>query len=754
MRTIYKIAKTELQVLFYSPIAWMIIIIFAFQASMHFSAFFEGMIKYQSMLGRGASGLTASAFAGREGLFTQMLSSLYLYIPLLTMGLMSREYSSGSIKLLYNSPITNVQIILGKYLSTMVYAFVLVIILAVFVVFSGIHIAHLDWGLCLSGLLGIYLLICVYAAIGLFMSSITSYQLVAALCTLSVLAILNYVRMLWQNIDFVREITYWLSISGRAQKFIDGLICSEDVLYFLILIAFFLLLTIIQLQSARQKSKWVVTWSKFLVLFSGVLFLGYLTSRPKLMFFYDATQTKSMSLVKDTQKLLARLEGGMTITTYGNILGDDFGYVGSGFIKEDMAVNLMPYVRFKPEIKMKYVYYYPEGADMSDVLFNVDFRNENLNKVLPANKLNVPIDSLAEGIDIIRVFERENGQREILPTYNDIDKFPNEENYYVMFRNFLEKRPKVGFVTGSGGRRMTKLADRDYRVFVREQSFRYSLVNNGLAPVEISLENTIPADIDIMIIADIRGKMTEQARLNLQYYINRGGNLLMMLKPQTSEDIKIELEKLGVKVVPGVLVAPNNRTTPDVVFARSLGSSTTHLDGWLRDCMAYEVNIAGLGCSGLEYTTACGFEVTPLFETADAGVWNEVETTNFVDDTVRLNPKVGEVEKSYITGLSLQRVVGNKEQKIVVYGNADYFSNAGISFKSAENVSNLEVMRATVHWLTDGYTPVMLPRPSLPDEWIDITRQNSKWVSVAFMGIYPGILLLIALGVWFRRRGK
>ena len=111
------------------------------------------------MLGRGASGLTASAFAGREGLFTQMLSSLYLYIPLLTMGLMSREYSSGSIKLLYNSPITNVQIILGKYLSTMVYAFVLVIILAVFVVFSGIHIAHLDWGLCLSGLLGIYLLI-------------------------------------------------------------------------------------------------------------------------------------------------------------------------------------------------------------------------------------------------------------------------------------------------------------------------------------------------------------------------------------------------------------------------------------------------------------------------------------------------------------------------------------------------------------------------------------------------------------------
>ena len=445
MRTIYKIAKTELQVLFYSPIAWMIIIIFTFQASMQFSVFFEGMIKYQSMLGRGFSGLTASTFSGVEGLFTKILFFLYLYIPLLTMGLMSREYSSGSIKLLYNSPITNTQIILGKYLSTMIYAFVLIVILFVFVVFAGMNIAHFDWGLCLSGLLGIYLLICVYAAIGLFMSSITSYQLVAALCTLSVLAILNYVRNLWQNIDFVRELTYWLSISGRAQKFIEGLICSEDVLYFLILIVSFLALTIIQLQAARQKSRRIVTWSKFLILFSGVLLLGYFTSRPKLMFFYDATQTKSMSLVEDTRDLLSRLEGGMTITTYGNVLADDFGYIGSGYIKEDMAVNLMPYVRFKPEIKMKYVYYYPESADMQEVLFNVDFRNENIDKILPSNKLDIPIDSFAEGINIIRVFERENGQKEVLPTYNDANKFPNETDYYVMFRNFLEKRPKVGF---------------------------------------------------------------------------------------------------------------------------------------------------------------------------------------------------------------------------------------------------------------------------------------------------------------------
>ena len=48
------------------------------------------------------------------------------------------------------------------------------------------------------------------------------------------LAILNYVKVWWQDIELVREITYWLSISGRADGFINGLICSEDLLYFII----------------------------------------------------------------------------------------------------------------------------------------------------------------------------------------------------------------------------------------------------------------------------------------------------------------------------------------------------------------------------------------------------------------------------------------------------------------------------------------------------------------------------------------
>lgn len=61
--------------------------------------------------------LTANLLGGMFGLYNTVQQYLYLYMPLLTMGLMSREFSSGSIKLLYSSPVTSSQIVMGKFLA-------------------------------------------------------------------------------------------------------------------------------------------------------------------------------------------------------------------------------------------------------------------------------------------------------------------------------------------------------------------------------------------------------------------------------------------------------------------------------------------------------------------------------------------------------------------------------------------------------------------------------------------------------------
>ena len=117
MKMVFKIAKMELQSLFFSPVAWLLLVIFAYQVGMIVSDLLEGIVVRQAM-GYGAWWLTLNIFGDLLGAIQE---SLYLYIPLLTMNLISRDLSGGTIKLLQSAPLRNIQVVLGKYLSLMVF---------------------------------------------------------------------------------------------------------------------------------------------------------------------------------------------------------------------------------------------------------------------------------------------------------------------------------------------------------------------------------------------------------------------------------------------------------------------------------------------------------------------------------------------------------------------------------------------------------------------------------------------------------
>ena len=169
---ICNIARTELQLLFYSPVAWLLLVVFTVQSALIFSTQFS-MVAADSEIGRNVAGASSLIFSSWTGVFPSIQGYLYFYIPLLTMGLVSKELSSGSVRLLYSSPITNVQIILGKYFSVMLYGLVMMGVLVLLALVGGITIKHFEWPAVLTGILGLYLLLCAYGAIGLFMSSLT-----------------------------------------------------------------------------------------------------------------------------------------------------------------------------------------------------------------------------------------------------------------------------------------------------------------------------------------------------------------------------------------------------------------------------------------------------------------------------------------------------------------------------------------------------------------------------------------------------
>lgn len=764
MKTIFKIAKTELQVLFYSPVAWLILVIFTFQSAIIFSELYEQMVRWQS-LGRELRSLTRIIFTDTFGFFTRVQTYLYLYIPLLTMGIMSREYASGSIKLLYSSPLTNYQIIFGKYLSLVVYAMVLVGVLSIFGLYSVLTIDHVDVPLILSGLLGLFLLICAYAAIGLFMSSLTSYTVVAAMGTLAMLAMLTYVKDMWQDIEFVRDVTYWLAISGRVDTFISGLLTSEDFLYYLIVIGLFIGFCIVKLQAGRQKSSWVLTFGKYAAIFFVCMLVGFLSAKPNLKSYYDVTRTKTNTLTVASQEVMKKLDGKLTIHTYVNMLEQNYHNGTPTMYKYDVD-RFKQYIRFKPDLQVKYHYYYHKGEnptlDKQYPDLNDKQRLDTINKLYNWKFPIQPYDSISENVDLnpedfrfVRQLEYENGRKTFLRIYNDPYVHPFESEITAAFKRLVvNKFPVVGFLTGHGERMSSSETDRGYNMVAQEKTFRYALINQGFDFTDVTLEKKIPENIRILVVAEPKEAFTADEQANLNQYLARGGNLIIAGEPRRQAHLNKITESIGVRFLPGIIVKPSDQFQSDLLILKPTKEGidfSHHLETMSKRKQVLTMPTL----SALEYDSDRGFDVTTLFRSDSTGSWNETETTDFVDDSATINRAVGEVERSYPTVLALSRKVNGRNQRILVTGDSDWLSNAELGMSRNEvRASNFSLISAAFFWLSDNEVPIDMRRDPSPDTSMSIGEDGWAISKIFLKWILPVILMAIGVLIWIRRRGR
>lgn len=766
MKTILKITKNELSSLFYSPIAWLILIIFAFQAGMVFGEAISETLRRQA-LGYNSAGISRNLLTGWGGAFASVQEYLYLYIPLLTMGLMSQEFNRGSIKLLYSSPITNTQIIFGKYLSMLVYALILIGILFICFLFCVFTVKNLDIPYAMTGLLGVFLLICAYAAIGLFMSTLTSYQVVAAVGTLAVLTVLNFIGGLGQEIPFVRDITYWLSISGRSDTLLKGLICSEDILYFLLVIILFITLSILKLQSERTKRSRLQNAGRYGIVIIVTLLIGYGSSRPMLMCYYDATEMKSNTLTQNSQDVMKKLDGPLTITTYVNILDEKY-YVGMPQYYNQDFERFEQYVRFKPEIKMKYVYYYDKANNPDlDRRYPTLSDKERMEKICDASEYDpkdfLSPDEIKKIVDLsgeqnrfVRIIERGNGQKSTLRIYDDNMTHPSESEITASLKRMVVKPPMVAFLTGHGERSIYGGGERDYAAFAQNQTFRYSLLNQGFDVTTLSLtENPqILADIDVLVITDLKKPLTPEEKTAVDNYIARGGNLIIAGETRRQNNMNPLIADLGLKFMPGILVQQSKDFTPDIIFGNvTPGASRLTTEFWF--VRATNQKITMPGAVGIETIADKGFTITPLIATDSTRSWNELETTDFIEDTVKLNPTIGEIEKSIPTAVYLTREINGKEQRIIVMGDADCIDNDELTrSRSGFRSANFTMITESFRLLSSGEFPIDTERKRSSDNKLFLSEGAGIWVKIFFMGVIPALLTLLSLMLWWKRRGR
>ena len=753
MKTIYRIAKTELNTMFYSPVAWVVLVIFSIQSSWKFFDSLERFERSQKM-GEGMSNLSQIFFSGFSGLYTEMQNYLYLYVPLLTMGLVSREINSGSIKLLLSSPIKIKEIVLGKYLAIAAYCLLFVVILGLQVTIAYFSVDNLDLKFAVSGLIGLYLLVCTYAAIGLFMSCLTSYQVVAAISTLVVLAGLNFIGKLWQDVEYVKDITYFLSIAGRANEMLEGLIISKDVLYFILVSSLFIGLSIYKLQTGRDAQPVSKRVLKYALLISVVLVLGYITSRPPLTLYHDMTRNKNRTLTKTSLDIVKKIEGPIKLTTYVNLLDINYFTVMPYSQNQDIS-SFENYTRFLPQMEMEYVYYYDTSNNEALYAQNPGLNDKQLaDKMIETQKLKFKklyspeeikkiIDLKPEQNRVVRTVEY-NGKKTFLRMYDDLFKAPSEKEISAALKRLVVPAPKIVIATGNMERSVDKTGDKNYKTGFNEISFRYSLINQGfdVSSVDINAQN-IPEQTGILIIADPKTQLSQGAIDRITKYIDEGKNVMLLAEPDTNSALAAITDKLGVSYTKQTLVQESETNSPDYLVT-DLQKNT----GLIKFSETKNDNpIPLLGSSGIKITKEAGFKVTPLLKTNNQPAWESQMGITSVSEELKKQPSVTAIPLV----VALTRNINGKFQKIIVAGDADFMGNAELSRGGS---GTFQFMTDIFSWFSNYEFPIDTSRPENTDKKITINANQVFINKIVFIGLFPLLIVLSAAFILIRRNRR
>ncbi len=255
MKNIWTITRKELKSYFSSPIAYAIIAVFLVLVGFFFYSLIwwfnsQSMQMAQNPYYYQQININQMVFSP---LFHNISIILLLVLPILTMRLFSEEKKIGTDELLYTSPITINQIILGKYLASLiVLALMLALtgILSLFTFFYG----NPEVVPLLDGYLGLFLIGAAFIAVGIFFSSLTENQIVSAVLTFG--ALLLFWILSWASYSaggMWKDVLNYLSFFQHFDNMTQGILDTTDVVYYASFAFFGLFLTHSVIQSRRWR---------------------------------------------------------------------------------------------------------------------------------------------------------------------------------------------------------------------------------------------------------------------------------------------------------------------------------------------------------------------------------------------------------------------------------------------------------------------------------------------------------------------
>jgi len=246
MRGILAVFKKEIIITFSSPIFYAATFIFMVVSGYFFytNAIIYTIRSFQA--GQNpflAQSLNLSDFVVKP-FFGDIAIVLLLMLPLLTMRSYAEEKKMGTIELLFTYPISDQAVLAGKFAAS-VFTLLIMLVGTLLPLILLETFAHLDWGLIACGYIGILLLGASFIALGIFTSSLTENQIIAAVLSFGIFLLFWVIG--WAKSfagPTLGPILEHLSIVVHLDGFVKGLIDSRDLVFYLVFIFFWLFVTL------------------------------------------------------------------------------------------------------------------------------------------------------------------------------------------------------------------------------------------------------------------------------------------------------------------------------------------------------------------------------------------------------------------------------------------------------------------------------------------------------------------------------
>lgn len=504
------------------------------------------------------SSILEYGYAGLDSLFSIAPYLFMFLIPAITMRSIAEEKKAGTFELLATRPLTDWQIILGKYLASLVVVLLTLVPTGIyyFTVYQlGVEKGNVDSGAVIGSYLGLFLLGGGFTAIGIFASAVTRNQIVAFmvavfLCYFTFAGFESLSRLI--SLQSVDTIITAMGINEHYQSISRGVLDTRDVVYFLTLITLFLVITRTVLgrrMTNRRKDDRILLLASLILLVALNVFSARFFSR------IDFTREKRFTLSPVTRDMLGDLNDDMQVTVY---LEGDFP---AGFKRLRNATrDLLSDYRAYSGGRLRFDFVNPLKGDpagqqaIAEELAAKGITPTNLNVKTEdglTQKLVYPAALITYGNRQIpvRLFQTRMGATPEEVLNNSV------QNLEYAFSSAIRKIsrggvPRIGFTEGHGELDDSQLADAMKSL---QDGYEVGRVDLRVMPMA-GLDK-----LDVLVVPKPATEFTEAEKYKIDYFVMKGGSVFWAL-----DNVNAELDSL--RGLSEQLAFPKKLNLDDMLF--------------------------------------------------------------------------------------------------------------------------------------------------------------------------------------------